>query len=125
MGSPGDVVSAYMKTFEAGDPGGVAGLFSDDGAILAPPMPTIRGRGAIQTAMEAVFGAIGVRVEEMVIDRVRELGDAAFVEAHSREALTNVSDGTTEVHLYRELFCMERDGDDWKITSYMFNSAPA
>lgn len=124
MGSAEDTVQAYMKAFEAGDATAVAGLFSDDGAVLAPPMPTIRGRSEIEAAMVAVFGAISVRVEEMAVDRVREAGDSAFVEMHSREAITNRSDGSIDVHQYRELFCLERDGRDWKIVSYMFNASP-
>lgn len=124
MTQAADVVIAYMKAFEAGDALGVAGLFAEDGAIMAPPMQTIRGRAAIETTLAAVFGAIGVQVDEVNVERVRELGDLAFVEASSRELVTNLAEGTTETHDYRELFCLERHGSDWKIASYMFNTAP-
>lgn len=125
MGSAEDTVKAYMKAFEAGDAREVAGLFSHDGAVLAPPMPTIRGRADIETTLAGVFGAIVVQVEEMTVDRVHETGSAAFVEAHSRERVTDRASGTSDVHHYRELFCMERDGDDWTIVSYMFNESPS
>lgn len=124
MSQPADVVTAYMKAFEAADAPGLAGLFAEDGAIMAPPMPTIRGRAAIESTLAAVFGAIGVRVDEVNVERVRELGDMAFVEARSRELVTNLAEGTCETHDYRELFCLERHDGDWTIASYMFNTAP-
>ena len=124
MTQAADVVIAYMKAFEAGDAPGVAGLFAEDGAIMAPPMPTIRGRAAIETTLSAVFGAISVKVDQVDIERVRELGEMAFVEARSRELVTNLAEGTTETHDYRELFCLEHHSGDWTIASYIFNTAP-
>ena len=125
MSTPQETVTAYMKAFEAADAAAVARLFTDDGAVIAPPMPTIRGRREIETTMAAVFGAIRVGIEDMALDRVRQVGDAAFVEGHSREAVTDLADGTVETHRYRELFCLEREGGDWKIASYMFNTEPS
>lgn len=124
MSTPEQTVNSYMKAFEAGDAAGVARLFAEDGAVIAPPMPTIRGRADIEATMGSVFGAIRVVVEEVVVDRVRELGDSAFVEAHSLESITNLADESAETHRYRELFCLERDGNDWRIASYMFNNEP-
>lgn len=52
----------------------------------------------IETTLAGVFAAVSVRIEDVGVDRVRESGDAAFVEAHSQERLTDREGGGSEVH---------------------------
>ncbi len=116
-----DAVTAYFKTFEGGDATALAALFTDDAVIAPVGTDTIRGRAAIEDTFKAFFSAISMTSEDLSIDRVHQLGDAAFVETHSTETINNHQTGTTESVRYRELFCLERANGDWRIASYMFN----
>jgi len=122
VGSVEDTVRSYFKKFEAGDAAGIAELFSEDGVIMPHEMTTIRGRAAIHSTFESIFGAISMRCENLATDRSLEIGDAALAETHSTEAVTNRADNTTDTGEYRELFFLRKTAGDWRIVSYMFNT---
>ncbi len=84
-------------------------------------MDTVRGRAASEDSFKAVFDTMQMTCDELRIERVHQVGDAAFVETQSIETLANAESGSTDTGRYRELFCLERANGDWRIASYMFN----
>jgi len=116
-----DTVRAYFDAFEENNVDRLVGGFADDGVIMADGMGSLRGRSAIRAAFEGIFNAIGMECKDLVFDRVEDKGSWAIVESRSIEAVTNRSDNTVTEGQYRELFVLERAGDDWTITNYMFN----
>jgi uncharacterized protein (TIGR02246 family) len=117
----GTAVGPYFDAFQDGDASAVADLFTSSGVIAPLGMGTIHGRPAIKETFDGFFGTFRTACEQLVVDRIVRTGDAAFVETHSVEHVTNGATGQRETAHYRELFCLVSDDGDWRIASYMFN----
>ena len=123
MRSVQETVESYIKAFEADDAAAIADLFTEDGAVFPHQMATIRGRAAIESTFKSMFQVIGLACERLDFDRVEEFGDTAVAETRTRETVTNRAENSSGTTEYRELFCLRREGSDWRILSYMFNLA--
>jgi ketosteroid isomerase-like protein len=55
------VLRDYEKEWSGRSPSGLAGLFTEDGFVLQPGRPPVRGRAAITTAYEGSGGPLALR----------------------------------------------------------------
>ena len=58
------VLRGYEEAWRARDAGGLAALFAEDGFILRPGRPPVRGRGAIREAYTGSGGPLWLRAYE-------------------------------------------------------------
>ena len=119
--SPADVIEAYFEHFEAGDASAVADLFADDASLMPNGVATVRGKVAIRRTFEWIVSSAEMRCEEVIFDRILEFPEMAVVESRTREEITRRAAGDTDRAEFRELFCLARVEDSWRITSYMGN----
>ena len=117
--SRADVIEAYFAHFEDGDPSALADLFTDDASLMPNGVATVRGKVAIKETFEWIVSAAEMRCEEVFFDRILEVPEMAVVESRMREEITRRATGETERAEVRELFCLARVGDSWRIASYM------
>lgn len=116
-----DVVRRYFNAFEGRDRDAMGEVFAPDACFMANGIETLRDRVAIQQLFERIFDLSTMTCEELRFERIVELGDGAFAEVRTRECIQSTSDGAVQSGEYRELFCLRRDREGWRIVSYMGN----
>jgi len=116
----------YEAALNASDLDGVLALYAEDGVFMPTEAPTAVGREQIRAAYEHVFGAIKLDIA-FSIDEIVLSGNFAFARTLSRGEVTVLAEDVTLPEENRELFVLEKTGDEWRIARYMFNkmSPPA
>jgi ketosteroid isomerase-like protein len=118
-----DVVHRYEQLLNAGDTAGIVDLFAPDGVAEWNDKPTFATRQEKIAAYDAlfkiakfstVFGYAGIDVA----------GDTAVVRTFHHKGATVLEGGKEVVDLNREVFVLRKQGNDWKIKLYIFNTDP-
>ena len=116
----------YEAALNASDVDGVLALYAEDGVFMPTEAPTAVGKEQIRAAYEHVFSAIKLDIA-FSIDEIVQSGNFAFARTVSRGEVTVLAEDVTLPEENRELFVLEKAGDEWRIARYMFNkmSPPA
>lgn len=127
--SPADEVkirsvdSAFVAAANAGDAEGVAAVYADDGALLAPNLPPQKGRAAIQAFWGGFLDAYSVRFE-VASDTIEGRGDLAYNQGHYRFTAVPKAQGVPGVAdegKFIEILRKQPDGT-WKYVLDMYSS---
>ena len=110
----------YGAALNASDVDGVLALYAEDGVFMPTEAPTAVGKEQIRTAYEHVFGVIKLDIA-FTIDEIVQYGDFAFARTLSMGEVTVLAEDVTLPEENRELFVLEKAGDEWRIARYMFN----
>jgi len=115
--------SAFVAAANAGDADGVAAVYADDGALLAPNLPPQRGRNAIKSFWGGFLDAYTVRFE-VVSDTIEGRGDLAYNHGHYRFTAVPKAKGAPGVAdegKFLEILKKQPDGS-WKYVLDMYSS---
>ena len=127
--SPADEVkirsvdSAFVAAANAGDAEGVAAVYADNGALLAPNLPPQKGRAAIKAFWGGFLDAYSVRFE-VTSDTIEGRGDLAYNQGHYRFTAVPKAKGVLGVAdegKFLEILKKQPDGS-WKYVVDMYSS---
>jgi uncharacterized protein (TIGR02246 family) len=112
-------VAAFVRAYNAGDAGAVAGLFLKDGQIMDKEGNTAEGREAIKKTFAEIFAAAPQKRLEVTVESIRFLGPDLAVEFGVTKETpapgeTPEQDRYTVLHVKRDgkwLMAMVRDAE--------------
>ena len=116
------VDSAFVAAANAGDAEGVAAVYADDGALLAPNLPPQKGRAAIKAFWGGFLDAYSVRFE-VASDTIEGRGDLAYNQGHYRFTAVPKAKGVPGVAdegKFLEILKKQPDGS-WKYVVDMYS----
>ena len=117
------VDSAFVVAANAGDAEGVAAVYAEDGALLAPNLPPQKGRDAIKAFWGGFLDAYNVRFE-LASDTIEGRGDLAYNQGHYRFTAVPKAKGVPGVAdegKFLEILKKQPDGT-WKYVVDMYSS---
>jgi uncharacterized protein (TIGR02246 family) len=115
--------SAFMAAANAGDADQIAGVYAEDGAVLAPNLPPQKGRDAVRAFWGGFLDAYTVRFE-IASDTVEGRGDLAYNQGHYRFTAVPKAKGVPGIAdegKFLEILKKQRDGS-WKYVVDMYSS---
>lgn len=115
--------SAFMAAANAGDAEGMAAVYAEDGAVLAPNLPPQRGRNAVKAFWGGFLDAYTVRFE-VASDTIEGRGDLAYNQGHYRFTAVPKAKGVPGVAdegKFLEVLKKQPDGS-WKYLVDMYSS---
>jgi uncharacterized protein (TIGR02246 family) len=114
-------VDHWLQLVKAKDASGIAGLYTEDGAVMPPNAPIGKGREAIQQTWASMMGTPGFDLtfnpEQIVIS---SSGDMAL--DRGTYTLTVAPAGTTQTDTGKYVVVWRKIGGDWKAAADIFNS---
>jgi uncharacterized protein (TIGR02246 family) len=120
-----DATARYLEAVNAADVAGVMSVWADDGVLMPPHHPLVRGRAEIEdyfrrlfekSRFRFVFTASEVRIDtDTAVERVEYTADAWL--GGSAEPVTDAGKG---LHVYTR----RRSGasEEWKLTFDLWNT---
>jgi len=96
-------------------------LYSEQAIFMPPDVPAINGVEEIGLTYEYLFSQFDFELE-FDIKQVVISENFAYVLSNSEGTITLESNETEETSKNQEIFILIKEGDDWKISRYMFNS---
>lgn len=106
----------FKEAYDRGDAAAVAAAYAEDGAVLAPDEPTIRGKRAIEESFNWVIKDIGGRVSIETVE-VAAAGSLAYQWANYA-----LKGGARSIAgKFVEVYNRQADGS-WKIRLTIYNS---
>ena len=115
------LISGYETALNNEEIEKIPTLYSKHAIFMPPDVPAINGVEEIGLTYEYLFSQFDFELEfdikEVVISE-----NFAYVHSNSEGTITLESDKTEETSKNQEIFILIKEGDDWKISKYMFNS---
>ena len=116
-----ELISVYQIALNNEEIEKISTLYSKQAIFMPPEIPAINGVEEIVLTYEYLFSQFDFELEfdikEVVISE-----NFAYVLSNSEGTITLESSGTEETSKNQEIFILIKEGDDWKISRYMFNS---
>ncbi|HEY3052924.1 MAG TPA: SgcJ/EcaC family oxidoreductase [Thermoanaerobaculia bacterium] len=115
--------SAFWEAHARGDARALAALVTEDAILMAPGMPDIRGRSAIQNTAQQMFTALSITDFKIERSEIQVIGDTAYEVTSYSETLHPTS-GTPGAVQGRYLIVWKRGQDTvWRVHRNLFNMA--
>lgn len=117
------VADAYVAAVLKGDSAAVARLYTDDAVEMAPGMPSVKGKAAIQEHYGKLFGGPG-KVTAFTLDHVeaRTSGDLGYDVGTYRQAMSPAPAGAPPEDAGKYVVVLKRTGGQWKVAYAIYNS---
>ncbi len=116
-----ELISGYQIALNNEEIEKISMLYSEQAIFMPPEIPAINGVEEIGLTYEYLFSQFDFELEfdikEVVISE-----NFAYVLSNSEGTITLESNETEETSKNQEIFILIKEGDDWKISRYMFNS---
>jgi len=116
-----ELISDYQNVLNNEEIEKIPTLFSEQAIFMPPDIPAINGVDEIVLTYEYLFSQFDFELEfdikEIVISE-----NFAYVHSNSEGTITLKSSETEETSKNQEIFILIKEGNDWKISKYMFNS---
>jgi len=116
-----ELISEYQIALNNEEIEKIHTLYSDQAIFMPPDIPAINGVEEISLTYEYLFSQFNFELE-FDIKEVVVSENFAYVISNSEGTITLESSETEETSKNQEIFILIKDGDDWKISRYMFNS---
>jgi len=116
-----ELISVYQNMLNNEEIEKISILYSEQAIFMPPEIPAINGVEEIGLTYEYLFSQFDFELEfdikEVVISE-----NFAYVLSNSEGTITLESSGAEETSKNQEIFILIKEGDDWTISRYMFNS---
>jgi len=116
-----ELISVYQIALNNEEIEKISTLYSEQAIFMPPDVPAIKGVEEIVLTYEYLFSQFDFEldfdIKEVVISE-----NFAYVLSNSEGTITLESSETEETSKNQEIFILIKEGDDWKISRYMFNS---
>jgi len=116
-----ELISGYQIALNNEEIEKISTLYSKQAIFMPPDVPAINGVEEIVLTYEYLFSQFDFELE-FDIKQVVVSENFAFVLSNSEGTITLESSETKETSKNQEIFILIKEGDDWKISRYMFNS---
>lgn len=111
---------SYRDALNTSDVSKVLTLYTQDGVFMPTNAPTAKGQEQLKGSYEFVFKAIQLNIE-FFIEEIVISGDYAYAVTNSKGTTLIHANGQTVPEENRELFVLQKENRQWKISRYMFN----
>ena len=115
-----ELISVYQNMLNNEEIEKISTLYSEQAIFMPPDVPAIKGVEEIGLTYEYLFSQFDFElkfdIKEVVISE-----NFAYVLSNSEGTIT-LESGEIEDSKNQENFILIKEGDDWKISRYMFNS---
>ena len=113
---------ARAKAFAAGDAAGIGRHFTEDACLMAPGVPTRRGRAAVQAYYQAIFDEYRTGLTSGY-DEVKVSGDLAYGRGFATVTLVPKVGGVPQTSTAKYINILQRQPDGtWKTTHDIWNA---
>jgi len=116
-----ELISVYQNMLNNEEIEKISTLYSEQAIFMPPDVPAIKGVEEVVLTYEYLFSQFDFELEfdikEVVISE-----NFAYVLSNSEGTITLENNETEEFSKNQEIFILIKEGDDWKISRYMFNS---
>ena len=116
-----ELISVYQNMLNNEEIEKISTLYSEQAIFMPPDVPAIKGVEEIGLTYEYLFSQFDFELEfdikEVVISE-----NFAYVLSNSEGTITLESSGAEETSKNQAIFILIKEGDDWTISRYMFNS---
>jgi len=116
-----ELISEYQIALNNEEIEKISTLYSKQAIFMPPDVPAIKGVEEIVLTYEYLFSQFDFELE-FDIKEVVIAENFAYVLSNSEGIITLESDETEETSKNQEIFILTKEGNDWKISRYMFNS---
>jgi len=116
-----ELISEYQIALNNEEIEKISTLYSEQAIFMPPDVPAINGVEEIGLTYEYLFSQFDFELE-FDIKQVVISENFAFVLSNSEGTITLESSETEETSKNQEIFILIKEGDNWKISRYMFNS---
>jgi uncharacterized protein (TIGR02246 family) len=111
---------SYRDALNSSDTSKVMPLYTENGVFMPSNAPTAIGQEQVRGAYGFVFKNIQLKIE-FFIEEIEVHDDFAFARTTSKGTTLIHATGETIPEENRELFVLQKDNGQWKISRYMFN----
>ncbi len=116
-----ELISVYQIALNNEEIEKISTLYSEQAIFMPPDVPAIKGVEEIVLTYEYLFSQFDFELE-FDIKEVVKSENFAYVVSNSEGTITLENSETEETSKNQEIFILIKEGDDWKISRYMFNS---
>jgi len=116
-----ELISVYQIALNNEEIEKIPMLYSKQAIFMPPEIPAINGVEEIGLTYEYLFSQFDFELE-FDIKEVEISENSAYVLSNSEGTITLKSNKTEETSKNQEIFILIKEGNDWKISKYMFNS---
>jgi len=117
-----ELIFAYQNMLNNEEIEKIPTLYSEQAIFMPPDVPAINGVEEIGLTYEYLFSQFDFELE-FDIKQVVISENFAYVLSNSEGTITLESNETEETSKNQEIFILIKEGDNWKISRYMFNSS--
>jgi len=114
-----ELISVYQIALNNEEIEKISTLYSEQAIFMPPDVPAIKGVKEIILTYEYLFSQFDFELEFDIIEVVIS-ENFAYVVSNSEGIIE--SSETEETSKNQEIFILIKEGEDWKISRYMFNS---
>jgi len=116
-----ELISVYQIALNNEEIEKIPTLYSKQAIFMPPEIPAINGVKEIGLTYEYLFSQFDFELE-FDIKEVAISENFAYVLSNSEGIITLEESQTEETSKNQEIFILIKEGDDWKISRYIFNS---
>jgi len=116
-----ELIFAYQSALNNEEIEKMPTLYSEQAIFMPPDVSAINGVEEIVLTYEYLFSQFNFELD-FDIKEVEIAENFAYALSNSEGTITLESDETEETSKNQEIFILIKEGDDWKISRYMFNS---
>ncbi len=116
-----ELIFAYQNMLNNEEIEKISTLYSEQAIFMPPDVPAIKGVEEVVLTYEYLFSQFDFELE-FDIKQVVISENFAYVLSNSEGTITLESNETEVTSKNQEIFILIKEGDNWKISRYMFNS---
>lgn len=114
------LVTTYFEKLKAADAEGISLLYTEDGVMMPPIFPAVSGRDGVKKFYEFALGKKKFNMNSEIIEIIEDT-NIAVVRTESKGTSETIETKETSKEDSKELFVLNKVGDEWKIARFIVN----